>query len=74
MLEVAEKVDLNKSSESLTPIASTTTTTTTSGGSSSTSESSNSNSESDTNNSQSTWIIHGDGFEYKSTDGGFNFR
>ena len=74
MLEVAEKVDLNKSSESLTPIASTTTTTTTSGGSSSTSESSSSDSESDTSTPKNSWIIHGDGFEYKSTDGGFNFR
>ncbi len=74
MLEVAEKVDLNKSSESLTPIASTTTTTTTSGGSSSTSESSSSDSESDTSTPKNSWIIHGDGFAYKSTDGGFNFR
>ena len=74
MLEVAEKVDLNKSSESLTPIASTITTTTTSGGSSSTSESSSSDSESDTSTPKNSWIIHGDGFEYKSTDGGFNFR
>ena len=77
MLEVAEKVDLNRSSESLTPIASTTTTTTTSGGSSSTSESSNSNSESDTSNSQSTWIHDVDGIDwskYNTGDGGFNFR
>ena len=69
MFEVAEKVDLNKSSESLTPIASTTTTTTTSGGSSSTSESSNSNSD-----YEHLQAHEGSKFEYKSTDGGFNFR
>ena len=77
MLEVAEKVDLNRSSESLTPIASTTTTTTTSGGSSSTSESSSSDSESDTSTPKNSRIIHGDGIDwskYNTGDGGFNFR
>ena len=45
-----------------------------SGGSSSTSESSNSNSESDTSTPKNSRLHDVPEFEYKSTDGGFNFR